>query len=70
MCGDRISIVGLAFSIFSDELRIVRGAIGVGWDENDDRPPVPNSGGAWFTKDLRIISFWACITRDRTIAHL
>ena len=46
MCGDRISIVRLAFSIFSDELRIVRGAIGVGWDENGDRPPVPNSGSA------------------------
>ena len=51
MCGDRISIVGLAFSTFSDELRIVRGAIGVGWDENDDRPPVPNSG----VHDLRKI---------------
>ena len=51
MCGDRISIVRLAFSIFSDELRIVRGAIGVGWDENGDRPPVPNSG----VHDLRKI---------------
>ena len=46
MCGDRISIVRLAFSIFSGEGRLVRGAIGLVSGENDDRPPVPNSGSA------------------------